>query len=471
MAEFTEFLTANAMVAFPFADDAPGLDAGPVPRDALIDAHMSCSLAPATLYLRGISRDDLHYRFHVGTAGGVVAVGGIPNGVLPRDRQVVRFENLAEVVAFRGALVLGPGAAGWLATLSIQHASQDYGLSMPFSPSACEFRAPRVERVWFRPHGAPPGDPGVLMPGMVKLLAGTNMRVALEADDSAAMPEGLALSAMAGEGDGTHNPCAGPAALDYVATAGKVAPSETGELTLAPGACYSATPDFNHNTVVLVNECAPCCGCGDYAEHAEELERRAAILRDLEARFKSAVAEHNLLADALRKATRTQCCMAMGAGQCGRDASVVTATAFRHKNAEGGAIVLDDRMVRVDITIDNSRDAAPKPEDPDIAGGPQPCVRWINVNLGAGTLGQFQWAGVSPEAIPYPSPDARPFKGYGAGVASLTPGGVRIWYRAGRKSILKCVATLRLNSGGPGAARILVNYADNRVGSMVASWS
>lgn len=444
MAAYLEYLTSNSDIAFPFSDDAPGLDSGVFPRDAVIDASMTMSGGARKLYLLGSGAapgDSSTWCFRVGDAEGVLAHAELPAGELG-DRRVVRFENLDAGIVLRGALVLGPGASS--AALS-----GEYGLTLPFTASVTEFRAPRVERINFKDSSSG-GD--MLLSGPVRLLAGTNMRVAVEKDyiDN----DCLALSALAGAGAGAHDPCTDSSA-DYIATINKVGPGHNGLFRLDGGVCHTVAADFAGHALALFNECDPCCQCSDYVDMADELSRRSAVMRDVEARFQAAVEYYAKLSRALRAATCSECCMAQVGGLCVKDASEVTATASRNSNPAGSVKVFDEKQVRISVVIDNSLDSAPKPDNPE------KCVRTVTLTKTAGTAGRFLWAGASPEQKADGS-------GYGVRVSSMTSDSVVLSYRAYRKTILKATVLFSAEST-PASLRMLTRHADGRSAEVVVA--
>lgn len=146
------------------------------------------------------------------------------------------------------------------------------------------------------------GDVEIVNRGVV-FKEGYNMSMSaeeLETDDGGEQVSELSLSAIAGAGMGRNPGCVDDEPA--ICTVNRQEPDEGGNLILDVGGCYRLEPEFvqtnvdpieytvTGNTLVLINDCIPCCQCSQFEavyaaivrlhETYKDLGRRAGCVRD-----------------------------------------------------------------------------------------------------------------------------------------------------------------------------------------------
>jgi len=280
---FQEYLTGNDQIAFPFKEDALALAPAntaavhgaiaTLPLNFLIDTvfvlpsqfFYPTLIENGELRLYSIEHTGTHYRFTIVSAiRSTIAVFDVPTGSLPVTYGVVAFQDTVTRLTMR--LIVGEAFATHLGTMA-PLSTDLFDDRLPFETAAVEYRPGRVEKIIIE------NDIPEEVTGGVSLIAGYNIQFTVDPADITPV-EGttdIRISARAGAGFGKR-PCEPPDPIDYIATINGIGPDEDGNLTIDPTLCHRLGLLPAANKITIINDCAPCCSCQDYANAVEALE-------------------------------------------------------------------------------------------------------------------------------------------------------------------------------------------------------
>lgn len=273
----TEYRNSNTLIAYPFRDDAAGLQrsagvATAMPLGVFVDAafEVPYSLAASRLYLMAcyyVDADTLRVAIGDGTttlvdvtlaAAGTYTLGTATGSGITA-RLVAESSYLRQYLAAIGGDVV-------------------YGMDLPFEVSTQEIVNPQVLSFTLYNNGpdAAPDQTGIA--GDVVFLGGYNVDITQD------VPEGdlttIELAAVPGAGIG-QRPCEQPAAV-----VSNVPPGMTpnkGNLEVAGDACYAVVPHPGTGLIQIQGLCDACCTCDDYTDMLDQLRVLAARVAEVQA--------------------------------------------------------------------------------------------------------------------------------------------------------------------------------------------
>lgn len=273
MPDYLDYLSSNQDVAFPFADDAPGLarataasvSPARLPRAFLLDlvAVLPAQSLVGDLYLLRIEVDSATaFELVFGDGYGDVAAVPVDLDESPVYGTVLQF--VSSTVTLR--LVAGDAFPTYLATVAAALSNSgtlNFALTLPLVPAAVEFRGARVDSLKV-------GETTISL-GDVGLVAGYNMAITREGQRiTIAAGVGAGLGRRPGDcEDDEEEPL--PAILNRL---GQAAPDEHGNVELIGGNCWRIVPDPANNRLLFYNDCEPCCTCEDYARASNGVTKR-----------------------------------------------------------------------------------------------------------------------------------------------------------------------------------------------------
>ena len=278
------YLTSNRHIAYPFQEDAVGLDhvgsgsvIAPVtlPTGAFVDASLIVWDDVTAVYLASITKVSSTSYTLAFADQAAVSLGSFAVTITPVSIDTYRIVALQPpgpvtditTVRLHGRLLISKDFTDYLAGLPVGLLT--LGTRLPFAGAVIDVRPARLLSVGIDNEV----DQYV---GHVKLIAGYNMEISSEPVD-VTDTVGLTLEARAGSGLGVV-PC------EEVAVPPKVPqqlhPDHTGGIRITGDACYNVIPDLESGTVLLQGACYACCDCDDFVRVGNEL-------RDMLARAKA----------------------------------------------------------------------------------------------------------------------------------------------------------------------------------------
>ena len=267
----TEYLTSNAQIAYPFAEDASGLartnigthgTSATLPISVIVDAVAFVPDVTVTLYLRSI--------IHVG--GSVFQftfVGGVSPIVANFDISTLDVSKTYNVV------LLSDGINPYQVKLVVRTAdftaflagctADDFGTTLPFETRTLNRMRPRLESLQlYEGDGTTPISS--LITGRVMFVDGYNSEYAQQVvnDDTTE----ITLDLSPGGGLGVYPCTPGPGMVNNRFMG--LVPDSAGNIIIAGGEenCYSIIPG---TTIQIHGSCVACCSCEDYVNVTKAL--------------------------------------------------------------------------------------------------------------------------------------------------------------------------------------------------------
>lgn len=276
-----EHLTSNEYTAFPFRDSAQGIaqvgtnvsySTPTLPANAFVDLAITY-YGGEQLYLKSITQLGPDYLFSFGTAGETLVNGAVTG--LPEPWSMVAFQNNPEGLTCRA--VAGSGLAAYLQGLT---GTVEFGITLPIVESCLDTKPQKLINV--------EADEQYLT-DIVGLLEGYNIDI-----DYDQTTEEITFSAIPGAGNGLYNPCEDAEPLNYIASVnGKRSSTSGGMLLGGSGQCYRYIFNPATGSMQLVNDCIPCCSCGDYERYANYLNLLLERVSELQSDIYESIAFYN----------------------------------------------------------------------------------------------------------------------------------------------------------------------------------
>jgi hypothetical protein len=296
-----EYLTSNTRIAYPFKDNATGLDyegAGaytPVPRipvAAFVDAIFTSPSSP-TLYLRSIYRvDSISYElvFRDGngvdeTASFILSPGGTGFVQYLLTPAVAPETDIRTVRVYGKMLVSAAEFEAYMLGLSIGQ-TISFGDTLPLAQRAVVVRPQRLlSLIGYDRHETVPSDDARdtgALDGHVKLLAGYNIQLEATEVDDASDTVGLTITANAGLGLG-RVPCGDGSGSEAAApqVGQQLHPDALGNVRITGDQCYAVVPHPTTGEIEIQGNCVACCDCDDFVTIGEELRELLARTKEL----------------------------------------------------------------------------------------------------------------------------------------------------------------------------------------------
>lgn len=280
------YLTANRFIAYPFEDDATGLDyAGSgsygvnpaIPAGAFVDAAFIVWDTVSKVYLYRIVKNNgssstLIFRDQDANTLGSFTIT-VPT-VAKDDYTVVGLEDTpapSDILnaGLIGRILVSKDFTDYMAAMPV--GTVTFGTSLLFAQNAVEVRPARLLSIEaYNDIADVPTDDAMgpnALTGNVKLIAGYNMRIeeGTSEDNDVSV---LTFTAEAGAGEGIV-PCDEQTNDPRVPQ--QLHPDSNGNITIAGDGCYAVTPSPLTGEILLQGSCYPCCDCDDYADIGNEL--------------------------------------------------------------------------------------------------------------------------------------------------------------------------------------------------------
>lgn len=273
-----EYLSGNAGIAYPFADDAPGLDRGlgGLPLGLVVDALFTVPEAGVPLYMLRCYVSDGRFHMVLGDVNvndiTTVAVAVPDSGCWAAAD--VTTTSVHTGTRYTAALVLDAEILRRYVA-SIGSEVQRFQASLPFAAGTQCLDAPSLVDITLCNAG--PESAGAVVDGAVLLGSGHNIAVEDYGPDPDTGHARVSISAAAGQGLG-QAPCpAAAAGIGMLAGLGV----KSGELTIEGDDCYAVVTQPATGIIQIQARCKPCCACDDYLLVAKEENRLAQILRSV----------------------------------------------------------------------------------------------------------------------------------------------------------------------------------------------
>jgi len=272
-----EYLTGNSKISYPFKSESKALAqssddaatawaAGDVPLDAFIDLQILVPGNYNTLRITNMQRivDDVFFDFTTDTDQ-VILSGSIPVAATPY--QVVSMINnpvIPGVATLVANIIPGPGLASFPLATSIDfpveylHLEDCTWLTSPLRVDGFDMDA--IEDV---------EDNN----GDLTLEEGYNISLRLQQPGDLDFPDSeenedavaILVTAAPGLGAGRVPPDASLIPPYLVSLNSKVTAARDGTVSLVQDNCHRFVAQPSGNSVVVYNDCEPCCDCADYA--------------------------------------------------------------------------------------------------------------------------------------------------------------------------------------------------------------
>lgn len=260
-----EYLTANQHTAFPFAEDAAGLEyAGAaahganatLPLDFLIDAVICVPAGVTAVYLAAITAQPGGHQFRFADQDGATLLEYVHT---PSAAAIVGTSDETASTTIR--LLKGASFDTHLAAIVT---TDTFGTRLPFEQCVLDVRPARVETLQlYRTLTTPcPSSPSPFK-GHVRLVAGYNIAydpVITDTVDTTA----IRLAAVPGAGAG-RVPCDGTASDPKPPS--MIQPDGNGSVHILGDDCYSVYP-IAEDTLQISGDCYACCTCDQYVNVA-----------------------------------------------------------------------------------------------------------------------------------------------------------------------------------------------------------
>jgi hypothetical protein len=286
----SEYLTSNTHIAYPFADNATGLDyegagsytAPPrLPVAVVVDAMITVP-SDHTLYLYSIRRaatDDYVLTFRdsdgnsipvdlllVPSTGFVIYDLATTIGAEPDLNLVPLYGKLLVSSAEFEAYMLGIAIGQTLV----------FGATLPLAQRAIAVRPARMLTLKSYDRGEDVPTDGYrdlgALEGHVRLIAGYNIQLEETTLDDVLDTSGLEIAAIPGAGAG-RVPCEeGSGSGAQSAQVGQqLHPDELGNVRITGDQCYAVIPHMTTGEIEIQGNCVACCDCDDFVAVGEEL--------------------------------------------------------------------------------------------------------------------------------------------------------------------------------------------------------
>lgn len=271
-----EYLSGNAGIAYPFADDAPGLDRGygGFPLGLIVDALFTLPETGSPLHLLRCYVTGGRFRLVLGdvNVNDIITV----TTAVPDSGSWVEATATSEAagVRYTAALVLDAAALRKYVA-DIGDEIQQFQASLPFAAGTQCLDTPSLLDITLCNAG--PDSGAEVITGAVLLGSGHNIAVEdYDTDPDTGIAQ-ISIGAAAGQGLG-QTPCAAA-----IQGAGMLAGLgvKSGELTIEGDDCYAVVTKPSLGIIQIQARCKPCCACDDYLLVAKEENRVAQVLRSV----------------------------------------------------------------------------------------------------------------------------------------------------------------------------------------------
>ena len=272
-----EYLSGNAGIAYPFADDAPGLDRGlgGLPLGLIVDALFTLPETGSPLHLLRCYTTGSRFSMILGdvNVNDIITVAvTVPDSGFWVEATAT--STSATGARYTAALVLDAEVLRKY-VLVIGAEVQQFQASLPFAAGTQCLDTPALLDITLCNAG--PESGAEVVDGAVLLGSGYNIAVEdYDADPDTGIAQ-ISIGAAAGQGLG-QAPCPA-AAMGIGMLAGLGAKS--GELTIEGDDCYAVVTNPSLGIIQIQARCKPCCACDDYLLVAKEENRVAQILRSV----------------------------------------------------------------------------------------------------------------------------------------------------------------------------------------------
>lgn len=266
----TEYLTSHLYVAYPFREDATGLDrsnvgthgsAAILPMAAIADAAAFVPASTTALYLKSIT--DLGssvYRCVVTNQLGQTIITLDINALALDPDVAYSVVSSTSVEPYIKLVVHTTTLLAYLAGCT----ADTFGTGLPFEYRTLSPKRPRLESIAVSNSLATPGTP---ITGDIMFVPGYNSAYTVEDAQNDATE--ITLDLAAGGGEGLY-PCTSSTSTVNKRCMGLV-PDDSGNINIVGGDenCYSIIPGA---LTQIHGACVACCSCEDYANVAKALK-------------------------------------------------------------------------------------------------------------------------------------------------------------------------------------------------------
>ena len=266
-----EYLTSNAAIAYPFADDAQALAQDLFPIDAFVDALVMAQygIAGQRLYLRGYGKTPAgNLYFIVGSPDDVfVTVTATLDPALQWDVYTATDDSYGITGSFVGNV---PALTELAQGMGVEEI--DLGLTLPLAMGVCAPDTKSVIALQLFNNG--PDGESITVAGDIEFRGGHNIDITVDGTD------GIRIAAAAGAGLG-RLPC-DDTYDDKPAVPLGIVPVK-GNIQLVGDDCYEIVPLPSAGMFMIQSRCQACCTCDDYVGMHDVLAELAHRLNDAKA--------------------------------------------------------------------------------------------------------------------------------------------------------------------------------------------